>query len=233
MSPMAVKLWKRALGTAVILLLAAVSAATAAPQVRLTGGQEERFLKRMSVLPEEALRAVRGMTPSAVSGILAFREKSGKFTTVDQFRRASGLTDEEYDKVVAPYARRLDEGSRAPTAGAGKREKMARLGMGERVADKPAGVTAEKPPNDLGLTVRRHYYSVLPGYDLSVMTDDQRRAFLEAINTELCTCGCQDETLGFCLVNDPGCPVVKARVRQVYIDIVGAPPVPPKKSGGR
>ena len=43
--------------------------------------------------------ALTAITPSAISGILAFREKSGKFTSVDQFRRASGLSDEEFDTI--------------------------------------------------------------------------------------------------------------------------------------
>ncbi|HXI01874.1 MAG TPA: hypothetical protein VNI57_01745, partial [Candidatus Saccharimonadales bacterium] len=73
----------------------------------------------------------------------------------------------------------------------------------------------------LDLEVQGNYYSILPGYDLSNLPEEQRKAFLDTINTQMCTCGCKGETLGYCLVNDPGCVVVKARVRKIYKDITG------------
>ena len=80
----------------------------------------------------------------------------------------------------------------------------------------------------LDLEVQGNYYSILPGYDLSSLSEAKRKVFLDMVNREKCTCGCQGETLGWCLVNDPGCPVVKARVRKVYTDVVGtAPPSAP------
>jgi hypothetical protein len=73
--------------------------------------------------------------------------------------------------------------------------------------------------------VRPGFYAKLPGYEnLDQLDPIKKKEFLEMVNHEMCTCGCSGETLAFCLVNDPACPVVKARVRKVYEDVTGHPP---------
>ena len=85
----------------------------------------------------------------------------------------------------------------------------------------PAGGSA------LNLEVKSGYFSILPGYDLEKLDPQKRKIFLDKINSEKCSCGCSNDTLGACLVNDPGCQVVKARVKKVYTNIFGSSPPAP------
>jgi hypothetical protein len=46
----------------------------------------------------------------------------------------------------------------------------------------------------------------VPGLELAALADDKRKAVLERLNTETCTCGCA-LTLAQCRINDPTCTV--------------------------
>lgn len=233
----------------ILALLILGSAPASAEEIALDKVQTLRLLDSMSTLAPAALESHSGMTPEAASRILAFREESGRFSTVEELRRVAGLTEEQYRKIAAPYGRRIGlnpeldlrvdrERESEDDAAAAEREKSGaaaerRKRLGGRAKEK-GGAAARRPRRGgLGLTIRPHYYSILPGYDLSILTEGQRKAFLERINQEKCTCGRGNETLGYCYVNDPACPFVKPRVRKIYEDIVGKPPPPADAPGER
>lgn len=64
-----------------------------------------------------------------------------------------------------------------------------------------------------------NYFAELPGFDLAPLGEKGRAKFLHRVNSEMCTCGCKNDTLAFCLVNDPKCPQVKGLVQSVYDEV--------------
>jgi hypothetical protein len=70
-----------------------------------------------------------------------------------------------------------------------------------------------------GVTVRENYYLELPGFDLSTLTPKQKDRFLERVNKELCTCGCPNDTVARCLVNDPKCPAVRGLAEKIFNEV--------------
>ena len=64
-----------------------------------------------------------------------------------------------------------------------------------------------------------NYYTELPGFDLSVLGERERESFLHRVNSEMCSCGCKNDTLARCLVNDQSCPLVKGMVQRVFDDV--------------
>ena len=68
-----------------------------------------------------------------------------------------------------------------------------------------------------------NYYTELPGFDLSVLEKRQREGFLHRVNSEMCSCGCKNDTLARCLVNDQSCPLVKGMVQRVFDDVRAGP----------
>lgn len=238
---------KKVLRSAVpaLLLAAGCLAPALAPPahaaVKLEKAREAQLLGIVSTAPEKQLRAMEGMTPDAASKILAARKGGKGFASVEELLKATGLTDAAFDAIATPFTRTvpLDEVPRAegetspatPAAAApgGKKAALA----GERTgSDAGAQAPGGGKPEGLGLEAQGGYYSILPGYDLSKVPEDKKKAFLDRINSEMCTCGCQNETLAYCLVNDPGCPVVKARVRKIHADMIGADGAPPSSKSG-
>lgn len=217
----------------VVVMGAAVGAAVAAH--RLTPEQEKRLVNAFNRAQEKSLQYLPGMTDEAVKKVVAHRKAGKKFSSAAEVRSVAGLTEEQYDALAKRYATLLSDKSATSTAkqkeggGVLARRMKARAGGAETTEE---GQPAEEG-GGLNLEVRAKYYSILPGYDLSGLSDKERHAFLETINTEMCPCGCQGETLGYCLVNDPGCMVVKARVKKIYKDITGQDPTPPKEGSER
>ena len=76
------------------------------------------------------------------------------------------------------------------------------------------GVPAET--NTAPIVAVANYYTEIPDFDLDVLTQRQREKFLQRVNSEMCTCGCKNDTLARCHVNDPKCPDVKGMIQQVY-----------------
>ena len=70
-----------------------------------------------------------------------------------------------------------------------------------------------------GITVRENYFFQLPGISLAALTPGQKKQFLERVNTEVCTCGCPDDTVARCLVNDRTCNTVKGLAQLVLIEV--------------
>ncbi len=72
------------------------------------------------------------------------------------------------------------------------------------------------PTNTAPIVAVANYFTDLPGIDLAALKPRQKERLLQRVNSELCTCGCKNDTLARCYVNDPRCPVVKGMVQKVY-----------------
>lgn len=64
-----------------------------------------------------------------------------------------------------------------------------------------------------------NFYADLPGIDMSSLTPAQREKFLHRANSELCTCGCKDDTLAKCYINDKSCTVVRDLLEKVLEEV--------------
>ena len=218
----------------------ALTASSPALAVSLNPDQTKMFISAMSKTGEKDLKALPGITPDAISKIVEFRKGGKPFSSVSQVKEISGLNSQAFDKVLEFYARMTvspedvigGPGVTVPPTADSRRAPVGRratAGYSGKTGPPPATASAETPKLDLD--VQASYYSVLPGYDLAKVDPDKKKRFLDTINSETCNCGCSGETLGYCIVNDPGCPVVKSRVRKIYGDIVGAAPGAPAGSG--
>lgn len=87
----------------------------------------------------------------------------------------------------------------------------------ERAAGAVKGVPA--PTNTAPIVAVANYFTDLPGLDLTNLQPRQKERLLQRVNSELCTCGCRNDTLARCYVNDPRCPVVKGMVQRVYDEV--------------
>ena len=89
---------------------------------------------------------------------------------------------------------------------------------------KAAGAIQGKPAptNTSQIVAVANYFAELPGIDTSSLKDGQKEKFLHRINSELCTCGCKDDTLARCYVNDPKCPIAKSLVLEVIEEVKSA-----------
>ena len=85
-----------------------------------------------------------------------------------------------------------------------------------------AGVIEGVPAatNTAPIVALANYFADLPGIDMSRLDSRQREQFLHRANSELCTCGCKDDTLARCYMNDPSCPVVKGMLMTVLDEVV-------------
>ncbi len=73
--------------------------------------------------------------------------------------------------------------------------------------------------NTVPIVAVANYYTELPGFDLGVLGERERESFLHRVNSEMCSCGCKNDTLARCLVNDQSCPLVKGMVQRVFDDV--------------
>lgn len=230
--------------SAIVLFLSVASflpavwrAASAA--VALTEQETARLLRIVSNPGDRDLKALPGMTPEAAQKITAHVGAGKKFASLDELARVSGLTDAQIVQLASivqhpPVTKKL--GAEAgeltpeeaymksqatpPKTGGGKKA-LAGADSKSKAGQKPA---AGSDPG-LNLDVKPNYYAVLPGFDLSKMPEDKKKRFLDTINQEPCSCGCEHPSLAYCLVNDPECPVAKARIKKIYADI-NEPPAP-------
>jgi thiol-disulfide isomerase/thioredoxin len=62
----------------------------------------------------------------------------------------------------------------------------------------------------------------IPGVDLTRLTPEQRMAALQKLNTDPCTCGCEN-TLAKCRIDDPKCATSLPLAQRVVQDIVERP----------
>lgn len=75
------------------------------------------------------------------------------------------------------------------------------------------------PTNTAPIEAVANYYIDLPGFDTQSLPQAQREKLLQRVNSEKCTCGCKNDTLAYCLVNDPTCKYVKGLVQKVYDEV--------------
>jgi hypothetical protein len=75
------------------------------------------------------------------------------------------------------------------------------------------------PTNTVPIVAVANYFTELPGIDIAGLTRGQKEKFLQRVNSEICSCGCKNDTLARCYVNDPRCPLVKPVVQKIYEDI--------------
>jgi hypothetical protein len=87
----------------------------------------------------------------------------------------------------------------------------------EQAAGAVKGIPA--PTNTAPIVAVANYFTDLPGIDVASLKTSQKERFLQRVNSELCTCGCKNDTLARCYVNDQRCPVVKGMVQKVYNEV--------------
>ena len=87
----------------------------------------------------------------------------------------------------------------------------------ENAAGAVKGVPA--PTNTVPIVAVANYFTELPGIDVAGLKRGQKEKFLQRVNSEICSCGCKNDTLARCYVNDPRCPLVKTLVQKVYDEV--------------
>ena len=75
------------------------------------------------------------------------------------------------------------------------------------------------PTNTAPIVAVANYFTELPGIDIAALNPRQREHFLQQVNSEMCPCGCKNDTLARCYVNDPRCPTVKGMVQKAYDEV--------------
>ncbi|HKY33246.1 MAG TPA: helix-hairpin-helix domain-containing protein [Candidatus Polarisedimenticolia bacterium] len=189
----------------------------------------QAFLRKVELSTEAALGQMAGIKPEVAARILQHRKSGAKFANLMEFRKVSGITNADLEAALKPFleeeAVRQFEAQRKPIPDAPPQAGGKAAGRRERGKAGASGAEAPEQgaPGPVG-AVRAGYYAKLPGYEnLDSIDPARKKAFLETINSTMCTCGCQGETLAFCLVNDSSCPVVKARVKKIYDEIIAQP----------
>jgi hypothetical protein len=175
------------------------------------------FLQVVNTASENALRK-RGYLPAeTLDRILAFRASGKKFEDLDHLQRVSGMTWNQIMAAIETFTALHSKAGKTASGNPGR-------SVQGTAAESTTQGAADPGATQLGgLVVRPGFYGKLPGYEhLHTVDPSVKVTFLEIVNRELCPCGCKNETLAFCLVNDPGCPIVKARVKKIYDDIARA-----------
>jgi len=181
------------------------------------------LLQVVNTAPEGSLRRT-AIPREAVDRIVAHRTAGKKkFESLDELMKVSGMTADQVRTVLEAYLATARDNPPATPATADDDPRASKMkqnaGAGVEAPDAPAG--DQSPQAGPIISVRPGWYGLLPGYEHVLKGDPiVKEEFLETVNREICPCGCQNETLAFCLVNDPGCPVVKPRVKKIYDDIV-------------
>lgn len=75
------------------------------------------------------------------------------------------------------------------------------------------------PTNTGTIEAVANFFTEVPGVDLTALDTRSKEKFLHRVNSELCTCGCKNDTIAHCAVNDPKCPRVKTLVQNVYDEV--------------
>jgi hypothetical protein len=169
---------------------------------------------------EQMLRSAPGLPAEVVARIMTYRASGAKFKNLVQLEGVTKMTEKNMEDALRPFQdvedAKATEALRKPVP-----EPRAPGKTGAAAAGTQKDGSTGKGPIS---AVRLGFYGKLPGYeDLDKIDPIKRTEFLETVNREMCTCGCQGETLAFCLVNDPLCPVVKAQVKKIYDDIMKKP----------
>ena len=189
------------------------------------------LLKLLNTAPEKKLVETLGLTAPVVKKVMERRARDGGYKNLVEFVETTGIAHADFETLLKPFQeeetqQRLDA-ERPPVPDPATKAKPGRL-------QQSAGAQPQQAKGNRGESsggsgpigaVRPGFYSKIPGYeDLDKIDPLKRTEFLESVNRELCSCGCKNETVAFCIVNDPGCPVIKARVKKIYDDIMTKAP---------
>jgi hypothetical protein len=134
-----------------------------------------------------------------------------------RLRLASALPVLLFSALVISTVPRAEEGTPAPSKPKSPSASSSAKKKGTQTQTSPASTPSEQTQG--GVTVRENYYLELPGFDLSTLTPKQKDKFRERVNKELCTCGCANDTVARCLVNDPKCPVVRGLAEKIFSEV--------------
>ena len=197
------------------------------------------LLKQLNTASEQTLKGTMDLPEGIVAKILAYRASGAKFANLVEVHSVIGISSAEIERILMPFeqaeAARAFEAQRKPVPDPGPPGKAGgklRRGPATTEQDKGAVATPGSAAGSEGAVsgtgpitmVRPGFYGKLPGFDdLDKIDPLKRTEFLETVNREFCTCGCKNETIAFCLVNDPTCPVVKSRAKKIYDDILNKP----------
>ena len=206
------------------------------PDINTPSPAQAGLLNQLNTASEQTLKGKLGIPEAVVSKIMAHRATGAKFTSLIEVRSVTKMTYPELQRLLAPFTdmeeERAYEAKRKPVPDPATPGKAGgKLKQGGETAGKEKETEAAPEPAVTATgtgpitAIRPGFYGKLPGYeDLDKVDPVKRTEFLETVNREFCTCGCKNETIAFCLVNDPSCPVVKSRAKKIYDDIMNKPP---------
>ncbi len=203
---------------ALVVSIALLGPAMAAQGAAQPETPEQKLLRIVSTASAESMRAEYDLDDELVQKIMAHRKAGKTFSTAEEFKEVTGVTPAQ-----VLYAMELDRKEKEKTLPPGSPTAEPR----ERQKAMPGAVVEAEPQEHAPVVsnIRPGFYGQLPGYeDLDSIEPLLKKEFLERINYEKCPCGCENETLAYCLVNDPGCPVVKARARKIYEEVIAKTP---------
>jgi hypothetical protein len=146
---------------------------------------------------------------TAAAAFLSFCAGGGKSAEAPDASAASEAPQEAAPEAPAQAAN--DPAATAPSGAAeGAYDPATALGSVK-------GVPA--PGNTAPIEAVANFFTELPGFDVAALDAQKREKFLHRVNSEMCSCGCRNDTLAHCLVNDPKCPTVKGLVQTAYDEI--------------
>jgi len=207
------------------------AAPAAAPQAAKAGAEAEvlgpeknvamdTFLQFLNKSPEATLRKHPGLTSEVVASIMANRAAGKSFASIPDFKKMTKISEIDFQYAYKPFY----EADLRKTTLAATRKPVQPVTVADPKANPQApGAAAGAPNSEAGPigAVRAGFYGQLEGYESWDGVDPAvKKEFFETINRERCTCGCTNETLAWCYVNDKSCPVVRPRVKKVYDDLM-------------
>jgi hypothetical protein len=176
-----------------------------------------QFLNRSS---ESELLKHPGLKREVVDSILANRAAGKSFASIAEFRRMTKIAPLDFEAAFKPF---YEADLRKTTLAATRKpiQPVTAPGQASAAPQAPAPAQGSAPEAGPIGAVRAGYYAQLEGYDKWEGVDPAaKREFFETVNRERCTCGCTNETLAWCYVNDKTCPVVRPRVKKIYDDLM-------------
>lgn len=181
----------------------------------------ETFLQFLNKSPEDTLRKHPGLTGPVVDAIMANRAAGKSYASVRDFRQMTDIDSMNFEKAFRPfYEADLKKTTLASTRKPVQPVTPPAPGKPGTPGAAPPSPAPDPTQGPIG-AVRAGYYAELEGYESWDGVDPAvKKEFFETINRERCTCGCTNETLAWCYVNDKTCPVVRPRVKKIYDDLM-------------
>jgi hypothetical protein len=179
----------------------------------------DTFMQFLNRSPEATLRKHKGLTTEVVDAIMANRAAGKSFAGPAEFRKITKISSANFEAAFKPFF----EADLRKTTLAATRKPIQPVTSPDPKAAAPGAAGAPPHPSGEGPIggVRAGFYGQLEGYSNWDGVDPAvKKEFFETINRERCTCGCTNETLAWCYVNDPSCPVVRPRVKKIYDDLM-------------